>query len=270
MTIRPVLLAALLLVPPRLAAAWGAPGHEIVAAIAEDRLSPAARALVVELIGDERLSDPDIATWADAQRDPATRPWHYVNIPFTSGRYDRARDCRRGCAVETISWATRELEGQGPSPRRADALRWLVHVVADLHQPLHAGDGTDRGGNGVRVRLGRRRQPTNLHHVWDTEVVAPLVRERGPLRAAQALEQELRPADATAWALELTPEAWAEESSREARSIYAELHLRPGDDPLVTLPENYAAVQEPRVVRALQRAGVRLAALLDRIARTRS
>jgi hypothetical protein len=268
MTRRTIPLLAILLFLPSRARSWGAPGHEIVAAIAEARLTPAARRLVRELVGDEPLSDPNIATWADALRDPATRPWHYVNIPLSSGRYDARRDCARGCAVSTIEHAVSELEGNGPAMRRADALRWLVHVVADLHQPLHAGDGFDRGGNGLPVRFGRRRQPTNLHHVWDTEVVHPLLSRRGALGAARDLNAAITSGQAAAWAATLGPLAWAEESSRATRDIYAELGRRPGDPRILTLPADYPATQQRRVELALECAGVRLAALLDQIARS--
>jgi hypothetical protein len=264
------LVAALATAFPHPAAAWGAPGHRIVAAIAEERLEPAARTLVREIVGDLSLSDPDIATWADALRDRRTKPWHYVNIPF-GARYDRARDCpaSRGCAVELIQRAAAELQRHGPAMQRADALRWLVHVVADIHQPLHAGDGWDRGGNGFRVRIGRRREPTAFHHVWDTEVVAPLVRHRGPLVAAQSLSAAISPSDAAQSAAVLDPAVWANESSRQAQEIYAELQHRPRDTAIVALPHAYAALERQRVEAALQRAGVRLAALLNRIARAR-
>jgi hypothetical protein len=107
-------LAALL---PQTALGWGADGHRTVAAIAEERLSPRARTMVRELVDDVPLSDPDVATWADALRDPRTRPWHYVNIPF-SARYDATRDCVRGCAAETLERATAELVGNGSAMRR--------------------------------------------------------------------------------------------------------------------------------------------------------
>jgi hypothetical protein len=107
--------------------------------------------MVPEIVGDVPLHAPEIAVWADRERDPKTRPWHYVNIPFAAGHYDAARDCPRGaCAVAEIDRARDELLCPGSSLRRADALRWLVQLVADLHQPLHAGDGWDHGGNDLR------------------------------------------------------------------------------------------------------------------------
>lgn len=263
-------LLALTVFVPGAAVAWGSSGHEIIAAVAESRLTPEARRMVREIAGDTPLSDPDIATWADAQRDRATRPWHYVNIPMSSGSYDARRDCVGGaCVVAAMERARADLVAGGSAMRRADALRWLVHLVADVHQPLHAGDGWDRGGNDFLVRVRRRRQPSNLHRVWDHDVVKPLLRHRTVLSAARMLAGRIAPADAERWAADLTPALWAEQSSREARGIYAELGRRPGDKGILRLPPDYAAAQRRRVEAALQRGGVRLAALLNHIASAR-
>jgi hypothetical protein len=97
--------------------------------------------------------------------------------------------------------------------------------------------------------------------------VHPLLSRRGALGAARDLNAAITSDQAAAWAATLNPVAWAEESSREARDIYAELGRRPGDRSMLTLPATYTATQERRVELALARAGVRLAALLDRIAR---
>ena len=138
--------------------------------------------------------------------------------------------------------------------------------MADLHQPLHAGDGRDRGGNDLRVRLRNRRQPFNLHRIWDAEVVSPIVKQ-GPVRAARELLARVSPEEAAAWGRELDPAAWAEASNREARGIYAELGVTPGEREIVPLrPWDYEAAQRPRAEGALVRAGVRLAAILNAIA----
>jgi len=263
------LLVGLALVPTS-TSAWGTPGHEIVAAIAEDRLTPEARKMVREIVGDMPLHAPEIAVWADRQRDPKTRPWHYVNIPFSAGHYEPARDCPRGaCAVAEIERARDELLRAGSSLRRADALRWLVHLVADLHQPLHAGDGWDRGGNDLRVRVGRRREPTNLHRVWDVEVVRPLVQWGDPVTVARLLESWISPTQAKVWAADLNPASWADESSREAQAIYRDLGITPQPREIIRLPPSYIATELPSVEADLQRAGVRLAAMLNEIARDR-
>jgi hypothetical protein len=263
-------LVFVLLLPAHVLA-WSAPGHVIVAAIAEERLGPEARAMVRELVADLPLSDPSIATWADGLRDRRTKPWHYVNIPFSARGYDPARDCPGGaCAVAGIQRAAAQLASRGSALERADALRWLVHVAADIHQPLHGGDEWDRGGNDTVVRLGRRKQPTNLHQVWDAEVVKPLVHRKDVVGAARALSAEISRSDARAWAADLNPADWATESNQEARAIYTELGRRPQDQGILALPRDYPRSQSARAAAALERAGVRLAALLDRIARNRT
>jgi len=265
-----VLGLALAMFAPGPALAWGASGHEIVAAVAEARLSPEARRMVRDVAGDVPISDRGIATWADAQRVRATRPWHYVNIPMSSGRYDARRDCPNGaCAVAAIERARSDLTTGSSAMQWGDALRWLVHLVADLHQPLHAGDPWDRGGNDFPVRIGHRRQPSNLHRVWDQDVVKPLLRRRTVLVAARILADRIAPANAEKWAMDLNPASWAEQSSREAAAIYAELGRQPTDKTILRLPPEYVAAQRERVEVALQRGGVRLAALLNQIAGAR-
>jgi hypothetical protein len=265
-------LALAVLATPGFARAWSAPGHELVGAIAEARLSPAARALVDELTGGLPLSAREIAVWADTVKDPITGPWHYVNIPFASGRYTPARDCpTEDCIVSAIEEAETVLRDRRASlEARTLALRWLVHLVADLHQPLHAGDGRDRGGNDLLVRLRNRKKATNLHRVWDVDVVKSLLADRSPDRAGRELLARVPAADAARWAGTLDPAAWADESSREARAIYAELGRAPGDRGVRTLaPWHYDRAQRSRAEAALARAGIRLAALLDRIAAAR-
>ncbi|MFT3914417.1 MAG: S1/P1 nuclease [Anaeromyxobacteraceae bacterium] len=255
------------LVPVGAARAWGPDGHVVVTAVAEARLSPEARALVAEAAGGAALSDPDLATWADRNRDRATARWHYVNIPFGS-TYDPARDCPRGdCAVAAIGRAREALAGARDPAARLEALRWLVHLVADLHQPVHAGDGFDRGGNELRVRVGNRREPTNLHKVLDGETVKAVLRGRPAREVGRALAARLDPAQARAWAAELDPAAWANASSREAQDIYRDLGLTPRTRAIVALPRGWTDAWRARTEAALLAAGVRLAALLDAAAR---
>jgi hypothetical protein len=171
--------------------------------------------------------------------------------------------------VAAVAHFSGVLAGHSSVPERRDALRWIVHLVADLHQPLHAGDGWDRGGNDFAVRLGRRRQPTNLHRVWDTEVVRPLLDNGGVAMAAREFDSRITPQEALAWRADLDPASWATESSREARAIYSELRRRPTERSILQLPSAYPQLQRVRVSLALERAAVRLAALLDDIASRR-
>ncbi|WP_242343689.1 S1/P1 nuclease [Anaeromyxobacter terrae] len=258
-------LAAALAATPFPADAWSAQGHRVAAAIAEERLTPAARRLVRELLGATPMSD--VAGWADAQRDPATRPWHYVNIPPEAAGYERERDCPRdACVVAALERAIAELSGGDAAVRRADAFRWLVHLVADLHQPLHA-DGRERGGTELETRRARGgRKTRSLHRVWDEDVLQPILYRRGAIAAGRALAREVSAGDAARAAAELSPAAWANESHALARALYAELGPPPRGGRVLVLPDAYAAMQRAQVEAQLQKAGVRLAALLDRIA----
>jgi nuclease S1 len=267
-------LAVVLALVPAAALAWSEDGHRLVAAVADERMSPAARRLVRDIAGGP-LAAGDVATWADAQKDERTRPWHYVNIPPGS-TYDPARDCPRGaCVVAAIARAEAALRDGGSDLARADALRWLVHLVADVHQPLHAGDAADRGGNKLELRLhAGRGQPWNLHRVWDDLVVRPVAHGRSPAghdseRVVNAAHALLAAAPATAvdaWAADASPASWANASSRTALALRREVDGWARDGRFPVLPPRYVEAQRPRVEAALVAAGVRLAALLDRVA----
>ena len=138
---------------------------------------------------------------------------------------------------------------------RAEALRFLIHFVADVHQPLHAEDHDDRGGNQVRVTIGRYR--ANLHRVWDSEVIAAL----GPdsQGSASAIAHSITPAQRKAWASG-TPAQWVNDAHAIARDqIYPPL----GGRHEVRLPRDYAYRQAPVVRLLLAKAGVRLAFVLN-------
>jgi hypothetical protein len=252
------LLAVLLIAAPVPAFAWGAQGHEIVAAMALRELTPAARGQVAHLLGSEAMMIHD-ANWADEVRDQRrdTGSWHYVNIPLAAPGYDARRDCPRGdCVVAQIGNDMRLLGDRRAGDRaRAEALRFLIHFVADIHQPLHAADDGDRGGNDVHVGMGRER--ASLHKVWDADVVQALGYDTGVIAAR--LDRSVTPAERKAWSAG-TPANWANESQAVARDeIYPPVDGRR----FVRLPRDYA-YREAGVARVqLAKAGVRLAWLLN-------
>ena len=182
--------------------AWGSEGHRIVAEIAEQYLEPTTARQVRDLLALENETTlAEVSTWADhirgRRRDTAR--WHYVDIPIrppagTPAGYDASRDCPRGdCVVAAIERFTDTLRDKSASPGdRLEALKFVVHFVADVHQPLHCADNGDCGGNDVRVSfLG---QHMTLHAVWDSGILAPAVQgdERG---YALRLFHSIAPAD---------------------------------------------------------------------------
>jgi hypothetical protein len=248
----------LMLMLPGHAWAWGAQGHEIVALIALQELTPQARQQVAQLLGSTAMMVHD-ANWADEIRSqrPETGEWHYVDIPLDAAGYDPARDCRdNDCVVAQIDRDMKILGNRALSfGQRAEALRFLIHFVGDIHQPLHAADNDDKGGNAVRVRIGSDR--TKLHHVWDVQTVETLGPDANAV--ADSILSGLTPTQKAAWRGG-APWQWAEESLAVARQvIYPPLQGRR----YVWLPVSYPRAQAQVTRTQLAKAGLRLARLLN-------
>lgn len=249
------LLTLAIIVAP--AHGWGRDGHRIVGAIASKLLTEPTAAAVKSLLGEQSLAD--VSTWADEIRSNHAYDWaaplHYVNVPKDAEFYDEARDCpERGCVVGAIEKYARVLgDADAAQSERAEALRFLVHFVGDIHQPLHAGLAADRGGNDIRVHFGSERR--NLHEVWDTELIA---RARKPweqyaaelsARINPELRESLRNAD---------PAAWATESHKLALTCAYDIPASR------ELDNAYVDRAMPIVDQQLLAAGVRLADVLNR------
>ena len=170
------ILAALLALSVALPAqAWGPLGHRLVARLAEEGLTPQARGTVDRLLrGEPEPTLRGIATWADDLRGSdsalgrSSARWHFVNLGESGCRYDAARDCPGGdCVVGALEAQARILADPARSAdERRQALKFVVHLVGDAHQPLHAGYGHDRGGNRYQVNL--HGKGSNLHQLWDS------------------------------------------------------------------------------------------------------
>jgi hypothetical protein len=274
-------LAVLLPLISSPALAWAPEGHQIVAAIALDELTPKARAAVAALLGNPGIMVLD-SSWADEirQQRPETTPWHYVNIEIGSDGYKAARDCSfnplrpsqpQGSATATspvmasptgeagncvvVQIARDEAILSNPhasKDAKAEALRFLIHFVADLHQPLHAADHEDKGGNTELFRWHGRR--VSLHQIWDQDVVVALGAE--PMRVAADIDRQLMPQQKAQFA-QGSVEDWTNESFHLAeREIYARLPER--------LPPDYAGRESGVARLQLAKAGIRLAAILNR------
>jgi nuclease S1 len=256
-------LLVLGLAPPALA--WGRLGHRASAKLAESRLTPQARAIIRELL-EPGESLADAATWADenSREFRGSAAWHFVNVPISARRYD-ARDCRpQGCVVSKIAeFRAILIDRNAPRARRRIALRFFVHLVQDLHQPMHVADRNDRGGNNLQLRYGRYDN-TNLHQVWDSGLFSQGFRnENNLLRALESLAKEPQSRD---W-LKGRIEDWANESLEVGRRAYlvpgTNITLRSGD----AIGREYERINLPLAVDRLARSGVRLASLLNEILR---
>ena len=181
---RLILLAAATASPLQ-ALAWGDEGHRLIVELAQTRLTDAARAEVNRLLALEPGATlGSVSTWADEVRSPATSAWHYVNFARDAACYFTANNsCVQGqCVVGAIEHQLSVLASKQPDDDRLTALKYVTHLVADVHQPLHAGFADDRGGNDYQVHAFGRG--TNLHAVWDSGLIHHWPGGAGALRAA--------------------------------------------------------------------------------------
>ena len=255
--------------------AWSPKGHRLVALVATSRLTPVARQTVAWLLDNRSLAD--VAAWADHHRDDnvQTGTWHYVNIAPGARAYDRERDCPRqpgaragapadrwrDCVVDRILYNEDRLRNTGlDRADRAVALKFLVHLVGDLHQPMHT-LALERGGNGIAVSAfgsptcqydDGTRTRCNLHSVWDGTLITHRgLDERRYLALLEAQTAQHRWAERAGG----TPASWAIESLR-----LAEAALLPQSG---QADEAYYRKQIPIVDQQLSLGGLRLAALVN-------
>jgi hypothetical protein len=250
--------------------AWGAVGHRVVARIAWALMTPAARSQATSLLEGGQDAFVAAGTWADEVRSnrPETYNWHFVDIPVGQPRYDATRDCppteKGDCVIAEIARARVELvESSRSVPLKGEALKFLIHFVGDLHQPLHAVDNHDRGGNDVKVAAlrGEEGRATNLHSAWDTGLIN-LSTETEAARADRLLaEIQARPLS-----ISLDVVKWVEESHDVGVKVvyrYPSFSLAgPGADP-ITLDDAYRAAAARAIDSRLALAGARLAALVN-------
>jgi hypothetical protein len=228
-------------------------------------LTPSAKIQIQEMLGGD-LADSmaDASVWADRIRPyhRETAPWHYVDIEIASRGYDAQRDCAGGdCVVAQITKDARILgDRTSPPALRVEALKFLIHFVGDIHQPLHCADNHDRGGNEVHIVAGRRH--ANLHEIWDADVVEALGRQ--PEVVGGYLAAHITAGEKREWARGNASD-WANESFGIAkREIYGRDRIS-GTTTEIALPRGYARSEDQIAAIQLQKAGVRLAILLNRL-----
>jgi len=279
-TLLPLALVALWGVCTAPSLAWGLQGHQAVADIAWQGLSPVARQEATRLLALEPGQTlVSLATWADEHRGPVTAPWHYLNFPRGQCRFDAARDCPDGqCVVGAIDRQRAILASKATDAERLQALKYLVHFVADVHQPLHAGYQDDRGGNTVQLRFLMRA--SNLHALWDKGLIEQLGLDNEALIAAAHAQlaaqgtnqlpvqthaqahgqtQAFTKAQSTAPAPPGSGLANAIDMAEESCRIVAQAGFYPQGDPSPA----YVARMTPVLLQRLALAGQRLAALLN-------
>jgi hypothetical protein len=266
---RPIWFAVLpAAVPLEYAHPWAEDGHSIVAEIAQRRLSDAARPAVDQVLKHGSLAS--VSSWADDIKfteRPDTKPWHFVDIPVAESTYDPATQCvDDACVIAALANLRPALQCGKDDKAKLDALRFVVHFVGDIHQPLHTvKDAT--GGNTIPVKVavcglirpGCTPQPesVNFHEAWDETLIKRTIFDWGAY--VDRLESGwLQTPAAQAVATDGTgPEQWARQTHVAAQFVW---NRKPAND---VLDESYYNDVLPTIDRQLGTAGLRLARFLN-------
>lgn len=261
------------------AAAWGAQGHRLTALIAYQLLSPSAQARVNAILGSNDLAGASL--YLDIHRDeleqaiPGSKTWHYDNRPTCEPDVPRADYCAAGhCASAQLQRHYRVLaDPRSPLARKRFALQVIAHLTGDIHQPLHAADHHDAGGNAIKL-TGTWNGKANLHSVWDNDFVArafasPDFDGQSESQIAAVMASQITAAQKQAWR-QGPVTAWLQDS--HAIAVNTAYGLLPGfachgtnlDAMPVTLTDDYIDRSVGTVPEQLKKGGVRLAAILNR------
>lgn len=249
-----VLLAAL---PLRLWA-WGAEGHRAVGNIAEHYLTPKARKNLEAILGTQSLTMistlPDEMRYLPQFKD--TAPWHYVNTAAGLDHAQYVAAVKGQAQPNAYSALLAQLAiAKDPSKtkeERKQALYFVVHIVGDVHQPMHTGHAEDKGGNDIKMTY--RGKDTNLHSLWDSG----LLDYQGLTYTEMGQQYSVLPdAERKQWQATTDPAEWLWESYQESSKLYAEAAQNPNPD--YTYYPAHADILKQRI----EQAGVRLAALLN-------
>ena len=303
-----LLLLGLLAASP--ASAWWCEGHEVVALIAEKNLNPRALAAAMKLLKSQLVDSslprfckdmvPDLmadaSTWADdVKKTEQTGTWHYMDLPLGLKKGDAETYCepvgpsknggaRPGCILSALRYNLNILHDEKESDaERAKALRYLIHLVGDLHQPLHTTANNDQGGNCTMVRFFEDPKPENLHSVWDGMMFTHDQKGRPLTQVAQDIDERFH-ARAAGWTKKGPEfEKWLWEGHKVAQEVvYGDLEPRVTVERYEAKPDcsaekekttalhiqigtGYETKATPIIEEQIAKAGYRLAEVLNEI-----
>ncbi|GAC24138.1 hypothetical protein GMES_1842 [Paraglaciecola mesophila KMM 241] len=238
------------------ALAWGQIGHRVTGAIAQQHLTPQAQAAISALLPTEDLAEA--STYPDEMRSSPDEfwqkkagPFHYVTIP-EGQTYADVGAPEQGDSVSALKMFTANLKSSQTSKEEKQlALRFIVHIIGDLHQPLHAGNGTDRGGNDFKVNFFW--QDSNLHRVWDSELLEQ--RKLSYTEWTAKFNRKISAQNINDWST-TDPQVWIAESIKIRDEIY------PKEE---EISWDYLYNHLPQAKQRLKMAGIRIAAYLNEI-----
>ncbi len=259
---------------PSLSLAWGSTGHRAVGLIAENHLTLKARKAIKKITGDESLAQ--MSTWPDyIKSNPKhdfRKPWHYINIK-DGGTYTKTATNSRGDVVISINEQIKTLKNKKSTKnQKAIALKFLVHLIGDIHQPLHVGRSKDRGGNSLKILFFKAE--TNLHRLWDENMI-----DHSKLSFTELTRFVDRPSQFHKKWLNTNAEDWANEAVRLRGIVYnfTESYIKPYSQEHLTMTPKlfngkvpkvswrYITRNWPVIKKQIHKAGRRLANTLNQI-----
>jgi len=236
--------------------AWGDIGHRVVGELAQKRLSPQAKQMIKDLIGRESLATASV--WPDVMKSNKKfdhfRAWHYANL-MSGKTYLESPLSKKGDIVRGILLFEDALRNKAATPKQKRiALRYLVHLVGDIHQPLHLGNKSDLGGNKIHIKWSQRN--SNLHRVWDTDMIE--LQKLSYTEYTQELENFFK--DNPIKMQQGTVLDWATESRSYFKKTYNFKQRKKYWE------YNYVYAHKSFMNKRLYMGGIRLATLLNKIA----
>ncbi|MET3606927.1 hypothetical protein ABIC74_000769 [Mucilaginibacter rubeus] len=234
---------------------WGYKGHRSIARIAQIHFTKNTAYAISLILKDESMAD--ISTWADDHKNPATSKWHFVNLPLGLSHDEFfifiTRQTENNIYTAILKEKAILLKSSSTAEQKNKALKYLIHLIGDAHQPMHVSRAKDKGGNRIQVRLDNKG--TNLHKLWDRELLdyealseEEIVRQYDKAGKAQIKQ----------WQADI-PIEWLWESYQLSSELYA--NIKPGQKIDDALCERYIQVVRLRI----DQAGIRLAGELNRL-----
>lgn len=233
---------------------WGFKGHRAVATIAQNHLNAGVAYVVSAYLKGEQMEA--VSTWADENRDPKTAPWHYINLPLGLSRdafVKAVQESDNNLYTAILKTEATLKDANASAEAKNEAMKYLIHLVGDAHQPMHVSRKEDKGGNTIQLRFDNKG--TNLHSLWDSKLVDK-----------EGLSQEdivktydtATPADIKKWQSD-SPIEWLWESYQITTELYA--NAKPGQN----IDDVYYQKYIPVIRKRIDQAGIRLAGELNRL-----
>lgn len=256
-SMRKLTLFFVLVFIPAISVAWGPKGHDVVAYIAEQHLSKRAKRSIEQILDGHSMVY--VANWMDnASHTPEysyTKTWHYCNIEHAEDGYEGAYKEPKGDVVVAINDIVLRLKsGELSVAEERVQLMMLIHLVGDLHNPMHVGRVSDRGGNGVKVKFFGKS--TNLHSAWDSDIVEAA--HRWSYKEWQEQIDRVTKNQCKSY-MQGDVVSWISDTLTITSQIYEETPAG------TNISYDYVAKYTPIIEEQLLKGGIRLASLLEEI-----